>query len=226
MTETTFIPAFDAQARLHDGWKVEHWEPGLRLALSQSPDEALRRIKRQLGVVAVSVFMGALLLPDFTGKFFLSPFFVLPISALFFLVAMLGLWSLTHSYRAYREGIQLILDAQTQTVTGTSSLLRFKKTKVPFSQINRILIRVLPASKPQDPALSELIVDSQDKKTQLTGPSSWALENDVSSARDALTPVALEMARLIGCGLRIEYVDTHESDQLSREEVAQYPVRP
>ena len=83
-------------------------------------------------------------------------------------------------------------------------------------------MRVIPAPKPQEPATAEVLIDTRDKKFRLIGPTSWAIENDVTSARDALTPVALEMARLVGCGLRIDYVDTEEFDELSKEEVLVY----
>ena len=211
------IPPFDPQGHLQEGWRVNEYAFGRCIVLSQDTSETLRQMKRQAGAVAISLFMMALLF--FGGRFSSDGFekILWPVEVLFGLIALLGLLSLQRSYRALRQGVGLRLDAQANAVEGHPQVrlnlfeswkdFRFQKLRRALSEVDRILVRVLPGTGPHDVARAELLLAFHKETQCWVGPTAWALENDDVAARDALLPLAVEMGRVADCAVEVEYPD-------------------
>lgn len=224
----TDFPSFDVTAHLQDGWRVREFSPLQVLEVRQDEAELERRARSQGWVLAISLLLaGYLSFVFFQNAAFAWNWALWPVAALFVLVALFSALALWQTFQKKRLGVFVRLDRRSHLASGmeqASLKFSFQNYRVqhresPLDDIEAICLRVGSAPKAGEPSRAEVLVRRHNQPLAWQGPTSWALPGDDAAARDALFPLAVAMARIAQCTLKVEYVDSQDVETWTKEEL-------
>ncbi|MBI3185146.1 MAG: hypothetical protein HYZ28_23670 [Myxococcales bacterium] len=229
--DPTPIRRFDPTEHLEGGWRVRRYLPGEALLLEQEKGEQVRGLLRKLTVLVVPLLLAAMLIAGTQAAPGDLRLVTYPVAVLCLVVVLIGLLTLPREIRRIRHGVRLEVDAKsgracgfpvTSEVSRALSDLQAKMKEVPLSEVKAVKLTVHRGGGRQglmSRADLELVVEG----ASLQGPFATAADPEWAEARDALLPLACELARVGHLAVEIDCRWRKEQFTLSAEQVRQLP---
>ncbi|MHB8877691.1 MAG: hypothetical protein ACYC8T_28705 [Myxococcaceae bacterium] len=218
--DPTPVDRFEPEAYLEGGWRVVSCLPGRAVVLEQERGEQMRSLMRTAMAMAIPLVLAVMLIlgtRTVPGDMYLVTY---PLAGLFLAVMFLGLFALRRKLRRVTEGVRLEVDARSGKVSGMPEpSLELGQTLADFNArlvtgaldevqgVRLVIHRGATDSARKRRALANLTLSVKvgGKTVTLEGPHSWAEDFEWFEARDALAPLACELARLARRPLVIDY---------------------
>ena len=185
------------------GWSVVELAPCLVLEQRWS-DSLLRRAVVPFGPALIGWFLLAVTRDSGFGIKLLAQ----PLAILMLLVAVLGALNFVRSFRRWREGVRLAIDA--------SSVIGYPEARMwlsdyfvglrehPRSSVKGATLCVYRDTRRGASARARLRIDLQNGSA-LVGPEASGPDAEWLEVRDALLPAAAAIARALGTKLNLDY---------------------
>lgn len=215
-------------------WRVVAFVPGTRLLLETSRAREARELGRKVTVLlAAAVLGGALLAATWNthGDFRLVTW---PVAGLLGITALFALASIASQLRRTVAGVPLEVSSQPPRVRGVpeakGSLADYA---APILERELSALRAVVLAVHRDPggpgsthrAFARLSLELEGG-TSLQGPEAFAPDLAWEDARDRLSSLAAELARVARVPLRVDYRFCNEQFQLEGAELDAPPVSP